>query len=173
MTADEARSGLRRFLTALGALLKKLWAWLTQVSASHYEIAGRVAVKLLAILGSLYVLDWLTARLGDRADVEDYAVIIVAASISTVVTATLLLAERPSPDSRRTGGRGLRDPGRFWLFCFTLVAGTVFLASLLSRLPDRLTPHWLADAPVQIHCELRDVGPKGAAGARAVAGECR
>lgn len=135
------------------ALREKMAAtgrWLGRQPPATLGSLVRSAVALIAVVAGARLLDWLLDDTGLPHSVTNYRVVLLGAGISTVVTAILVLADRPAVTGRRAG-QGL-DPGPFWLSCFALVAGAAFLSDVLARVPDRIEPSWLRSAPASFEC---------------------
>ncbi len=83
-----------------------------------------------------------------------YELVAVAAVVSTVTTAVIVLIDQPDRARQSGSRRSSRDAGRFWLICFALVVGTVLSGDIIRRLPPTIAPAWLTAEPPSKECKL-------------------
>ncbi|WP_166753204.1 hypothetical protein [Sphingomonas insulae] len=87
-----------------------------------------------------------------------YELVAVAAVVSTVATAVIVLIDQPDRARQSRDRRASRDAGRFWLMCFALVVGTVLSGDIIRRLPPTIAPAWLTAERPSNECksEIQD-----------------
>ena len=140
------------------ALLRQIRVWIDARSRDDLSQMAAAAGGIWQILFGLTVLAvslkwmwWIAMYATAPLANSPFKLVTFAACASTAVTVCLILLDRPPSSSRRLGNSPVGGPFRFWLTCFTLLAGITLVSTIFARIPNEIETPWLrAPRPVPV-----------------------